>query len=160
MSAFGTAVEFVLEEEGNGIVSNDPQDPGGLTKWGISQRAYPGLNIRNLTREDAIAIYRKDYWNKCRCGEMPDPLAIVLFDTSVDQGVGHATRILQQGLDVVADGVIGALTMAAIQNTPAGQIVSEFVARRCLAYALNPGVMRFGLGWYRRVTAVHQLALA
>ena len=66
---FETAVDFILSVEA-GLV-NDPSDPGGLTKFGISQRAYPDVNIRDLTLDGAKTLYRKDYWNRCSCDKLP-----------------------------------------------------------------------------------------
>jgi lysozyme family protein len=153
---FDSAVEFVLSHEG-GLV-NDVHDPGGLTRYGISQRAYPDLDIRNLTKDDAMQIYRTDYWDRCRCDELPAGLAILLFDSAVNQGPTAAIRMLQQALRVSADGVIGPVTLAAAQGATKATIC-EYVARRANTYGLNPNFTRYGLGWSRRLAACHQLAL-
>ena len=155
--AFETAVDFVLTAEG-GLV-DDPSDPGGRTKFGISQRAYPNLNIRALTIADAKMLYRKDYWDRCSCDKLPDAIALVVFDAAVNQGASASIRILQRSLNVREDGVIGPATLAAAAaQTPSG-IVAEMVARRSVAYAVSPLVGRDGLGWYRRLAKIHQLAL-
>ena len=52
----------VIEREGGERLVNDPDDPGGLTKWGISKRAHPDEDIANLTLDDAIRIYQDKYW--------------------------------------------------------------------------------------------------
>ncbi len=153
---FTEAVEFVLSYEG-GLV-DDPADPGGLTKFGISQRAYPDLDIRNLTREQAIEIYRNDYWNKCKCNELPQQLAFVLFDSAVNQGPSAAIKMLQRSLSVADDGIIGSQTIAAAFRVDETNALMELIAQRCNQYALNPNVTRYGLGWYRRVSACHQVA--
>ena len=95
---FETAVDFVLTAEG-GLV-DDPSDPGGLTNFGISQRAYPHLNIRELTIADAKALYRKDYWDRCSCGKLPHAIALVVFDAAVNQGASASIRMLQRSLNV------------------------------------------------------------
>jgi lysozyme family protein len=154
---FETAIEFVLSYEGG--YSNDPADPGGETRWGISKRAYPDLNIKTLTREAAIALYRRDYWERCRCDALPPAIAFLLFDSAVNQGAGKAIRIMQQALGVAADGVIGSATINAASKAKENVAVAEFVARRCAAYAMTPNVQRFGLGWMRRAIAAHQSAL-
>jgi lysozyme family protein len=69
---FTYAVNEVLRSEG-GLV-NDPADPGGLTNYGISQRAYPGVDIAKLTKEEAIAIYYRDYWLAAKCDKLPPAL--------------------------------------------------------------------------------------
>lgn len=78
---------------------NDPEDPGGETKYGISKRAYPRLDIKNLTLEDASAIYKRDYWNAAGCDDLDDSLALVVFDTAVNCGVGRAKKWLAQTTD-------------------------------------------------------------
>ena len=153
---FNRAVEFVLRFEGD--FSDDPKDSGGATKFGISQRAYPSLDIRSLTREAAIEIYRQDYWNRCRCNELPAQLALILFDSAVNQGPTAAIRLLQKSLNVGADGVIGPITIAAAFRASPSLVITEFIARRAYQYTLHPEVTRFGLGWFRRLSACHQLA--
>lgn len=157
MTTFDKAVSFVLEAEGG--ISEDPNDPGGLTNFGISQRAYPSVNIRKLTREDAIGIYKKDYFDAIHGDALPPAIAILLLDSAVNQGVSTAVRILQFSLGVRTDGVMGPQTLQAVGASSISKLVAEFVARRCNAYALNPAVTRYGLAWYRRVSRCHQLAL-
>ena len=60
-----TAINHTLELEGGYV--NDPNDSGGQTKYGISKKAYPDLDIPNLTIAQAMEIYRKDYWDRCKC---------------------------------------------------------------------------------------------
>ena len=87
MALFLQAVYETLEREG--FLSNDSIDPGGLTKWGISKKAYPKLDIRGLTKKDAIKIYYKDYWLKCRINELPNNLKGIMFDGAVNQGISR-----------------------------------------------------------------------
>src|SRR5260370_21170855 len=146
---FETAVDFILSVEG-GLV-NDLSDPGGLTKFGISQRAYPELNIRDLTPEAAKAIYRKDYWDRCCCDRLPAGLAFIVFDSAVNQGVTASIRMLQLSLNVTQDGVIGPATLAAAAAQTSATIIAEMIARRSVAYAMSPLAARDGLGWFRRL---------
>lgn len=78
---------------------NDPDDPGGLTKWGISQRAYPALDIRNLTQQEAEAIYYRDYWRPCGAQALEWPLSLIHFDAAVNSGLSRAKRFLKQTRD-------------------------------------------------------------
>lgn len=94
---FDRAVDFVLEREGG--LSEDPNDPGGLTKYGISQKAYPNLDIKNLTIDDAKKIYYEDYWLKSGCNELNFPFDIIVFDTSVHCGVYRAREFLSESSD-------------------------------------------------------------
>jgi hypothetical protein len=86
---FDKAIEFTLQWEGEGGKAS-PGDPGGMTKWGISQRAHPEVDVANLTREQAIEIYRADYWDRLGCGGLDAPLDVALFDTAVNVGVNRA----------------------------------------------------------------------
>lgn len=88
---FERAVAFVLRHEGG--YTNDNRDPGGETKFGISKRAYPHLDIKGLTEAEARAIYRRDYWEKAGCGLLEWPMSLVVFDTAVNCGVKKAVEL-------------------------------------------------------------------
>lgn len=97
---FDKAVGFVLAREGG--YSNDPLDPGGETKFGISKRSYPNEDIANLTEERAKEIYFADYW-KPIAAALPHPADVVVFDTAVNQGKKFAAEMVGQcGVDTTA----------------------------------------------------------
>ena len=146
---FEDALKFVLEHEGG--YSNDPLDTGGETNFGISKRAYPDEDIKNMTPERASFLYKRDYWDLCRCGDIPGFLGFFVFDSAVNQGPGVAIRILQESLGVTVDGVIGPKTLEAAKSATLKGTGITFVSRRCQRYAINPQLARFGLGWFRRV---------
>lgn len=98
LTHFKEGFQFVLKWEGNYV--NDPDDPGGETKYGISKRAYPHLNISELKLIDAVYIYYDDYWSKAGCSELEYPFNIVVFDTAVNCGVGRATHWLKKAKDI------------------------------------------------------------
>jgi len=79
---FESAVAFVLEREGGYV--NDPADPGGETKYGISKRKFPGEDIKNLTVEQAKELYYKHYWLEFHCDTLPWPMSLLVFDTAVN----------------------------------------------------------------------------
>src|SRR3972149_8182863 len=118
--SFQRAVEFIFEHEG-GLV-DDPRDSGGLTKFGVSQRAYPDLDIRSLTKEQAAELYRRDYWLKCGCDKLPSAVAVILFDAAINQGPAAAVRLLQKSLGVRPDGVVGPQTIGAAKKAGAACI--------------------------------------
>ena len=89
---FEKAIKFVLKWEGG--YSNDPNDPGGETKYGISKRSYPELDISKLTLKQAKEIYYQNYWLKSGCDELPFPFNIVVFDTAVNMGRHRAMEFL------------------------------------------------------------------
>ncbi len=74
----------------NGGYTNDPADPGGETKWGISKRAHPNEDIKNLTLERATDIYYTEYWRPAGCDSIPFPSNGAVFDTAVNCGVSRA----------------------------------------------------------------------
>lgn len=150
-------VEFVLKYEGE--ISNDPKDSGGLTKWGIPSRIYPEVKDSGFTRPRAIEIFRTDYWQKCKCDQLPLSIAFVLGDSAVNQGQPTAIRLMQKSLGVNPDGIVGPETMAAAFRASPYLVVPEFIARRAYQYSLHPNVTRFGLGWFRRLAECHQRAL-
>jgi len=156
MNAFLQAFAFVLNAEGGGTITDDPEDPGGLTRWGISKRSHPDLDIANLTLEHARDIYREEYWQRCRCDEFPPPLGMALFDAAVNQGPIRAIRLLQRALRVEEDGVIGPDTLAAANSVITDDLLIQFLSYRASAYAvLNP---RFHRGWFARLFRLQRAA--
>ncbi len=156
MSSFETCIEIILAEEG-GLVDH-PNDPGGLTKFGISQRSYPNMDIRALTLDDAKAFYRRDYWNPIRGDDLPPALALLMLDSAVNQGTGAAIRLLQEAANVRADGVMGGMTITAAQQQMPG-ILQRFAALRAWRYEINRNEEVFGKGWFNRLFCVFTLAL-
>ena len=87
VSKFDLALNFTLKWEGGYV--NDPKDPGGETNFGISKRAYPNEDIKNLTRERARDIYIRDYWNPLVCSSRDRSMGIAVFDSAVNCGVAR-----------------------------------------------------------------------
>ena len=113
---FEKAIEVVLEHEG-GFVDH-PDDKGGATNFGISERYNPGVDVANLTREAAIEIYWERYWEGKNYDRLPERLAIKVFDLAVNMGRRTAGAILQRALRAVGtrvsiDGIIGRETSGA-----------------------------------------------
>jgi len=148
MSDFNLAILVVLANEG-GLVDN-PSDPGGLTNFGISQRSYPNVDIRNLTRDYAAAIYRRDFWHYDAV--QSQALATKIFDMNVNMG-RDAIFILQGCLGITADGLWGPATCAAV-NAAADGLLNAY--RQALAQhyrhlaLINPALAKFLTGWLRR----------
>ncbi len=94
---FEKAMEFVLKWEGG--YSNDPNDPGGETKYGISKRSYPNEDIKNMTLERAKEIYYQNYWLKSDCDKFSYPMNIIIFDTAVNMGRKRAFEFLRNTND-------------------------------------------------------------
>ena len=92
-SKFEMAINFVLPQEGGYV--NDPDDAGGETNFGISKRKYPSVDIKNLTDLDAVAIYRRDYWDRNFLDKYSLPFCVAAFDSYVQ----HRPTVVQEMLD-------------------------------------------------------------
>lgn len=149
---FDEAVEYILEFEGGYV--NDSNDPGGETKFGISKRSFPNLDIKNLSRDQAKEIYRSHYWVKCQCDLLPPCLRLMVFDCAVNQGSSRAGRILQESVKATIDGVIGPETLRAARTIDAADAVSFYAMRRHQSYTRNPRWGIYGAGWSKRLLDV------
>ena len=147
--SFDRAFEIVIGAEGG--YSNDPKDRGGETKYGISKRAYPYLDIPSLTLDDAKRIYRRDYWEFVAGDALPWPLNCFVFDAAVNQGVSPAIRLLQTALGVEDDGVIGPQTLSAVGKFPLPDICSLYLALRGMRYSSTVAFERYGKGGLKRL---------
>lgn len=153
---FVDALDLVLRLEGG--ETNDPRDPGGRTKYGLSQRSYPHIDFDALTEDIASSVYRRDYWVPLRCGDMPPAIGLAVFDCAVNQGPGFAARAVQRAAGVPEDGAVGPRTLAAILAAP-DKVLVELMARRAVRYADNSRFEVFGLGWMRRLMTVYREAV-
>ena len=154
LKTFDEIIEQVIKHEG-GLV-DDSTDAGGLTNYGISQRAYPDEDIRGLTVERAKELYKRDYWNRFKCDQLPDRIRHIYFDMCVNMGGGRATKILQEACNsknsykIDVDGGIGKDTIKASAN------LEDFRLRayRVMFYAelvmKKPNQEKFWVGWFKR----------
>ena len=146
---FEQAFTKLIGHEG-GYVDNR-RDPGGETKYGISRRAYPGEDILGMTLERAKTIYQRDYWGPAGCDALPDAAKLQVFDMAVNSGVQASVKALQRAVGATPDGVLGPLTLQAIQSMPVPRFVARFNAQRL---ALMTGLATwpaFGRGWALRI---------
>lgn len=151
MDYFEQCFERLIGHEGGYVF--DARDPGGETKYGISKRAYPQIDIKALTLIHAQAIYRRDYWDKCRCGELPEGVAFDVFDAAVNSGPAQAARWLQGAVGAQADGIIGPATLAAVRKLPASTVRARLSGVRLDFMTNLPTWPAFGKGWARRIAA-------
>lgn len=155
MSAFEQAFAIVIGHEGG--YSKNPADPGGETKYGISKRAYPNLDIGGLTLDGAKRIYKSDYWDKLQLDSADPGLALIAFDAAVNNGVGAATKWLQGALGVEADGVMGSVTQAALRSCSGDKAQQTLIAlhgARIDMMAKLPTWNKFGRGWSKRLASL------
>jgi len=168
--AFNDGINFVLPHEDeyarghwgdpNFVVTEDvPGDTGGLTKYGIDQASNPGVDIANLTQDQAIQIYWNHYWNAHNLDSLPEKLAICCFDVWVNGG--HANLWLQHAINqtgyqphLAEDGSLGPVSLAAAAVCDQAAVVSGFISERnarfvALANA-HPNDQQFLKGWEQR----------
>ena len=149
---FDKALKHLLKAEG-GLVDH-PNDPGGITKYGISLRAYPDLGadgIRKLTIQTVGPIYKTDYWDPCHIDELPEFMQYIVFDCAVNQGVSFACKTLQKAVGAVQDGSIGPNTLKAIQRASGRAMLHKYSKERAYRYMSNRNWITFGHGWMSRL---------
>lgn len=166
MSAFEAAFARTIQFEGG--FSDDPNDPGGATKYGISSRSYPDLDVRTITLEQAKAIYLRDFWEPASCDRLNDPeVAAKVFDLAVNCGIRKAGEILQRAInflirheaEVSEDGVIGPSTIHAAEMCNQRLLLlalrgEQYVHYRALVQSKNTTRFEtFAGGWLRRSMA-------
>lgn len=142
-------IERVLGHEGH--YSNDPTDPGGETKWGISKRSYPHLNILDLTREEAVVIYLTDFWDKVHTDVMPPLMDYQLLDSAVNSGINQSIRFVQRALGVADDGNFGRHSKAALELADVNDLGFNFLAERLDFMTRLKNWKYHGKGWARRI---------
>jgi len=168
---FERCITHVLAAEGG--FSNNPDDPGGATNFGITlatlaawrkrNRSDGGVaeqEVRNLTLTEAKDIYRSDYWNALRCDALPPGVDLVVFDFGVNAGPGRSAKTLQDVLGVLQDGSIGPQTLYNVPLVDAKKIISEFGEKRRQFYRDLPQFPIFGKGWLARVSRIEEAAAA
>ena len=190
LNVFDACLSIVIGEEG--CWAQTPADRGdwtsgvcgvgtlGGTCWGIDSASYadslaklqPSVRstmpatVQHLTQAQAGSIYRAAYYDPCRCDDLPAPVALLLFDASVNNGAAHAAKWLQAAVGATQDGSIGPATLAAVAAMTAkhgaASVCVEVVALRIDWMARLPTWSTFGLGWARRLAALpyHAMALA
>lgn len=151
---FERAFKRLVETTEGGYV-NDPDDPGGETKYGISKRSYPHVDIRSLTLEGARAIYWTDFWLAGGMAALPPAVAGQVFDAAVNHGISTALRMMQRAAAVADDGHIGPVTRAALARMSQTDLIARFIAERLDFWRRLSGWKRYGAGWAGR--AAHDL---
>lgn len=174
---FDHAVDHLFRLEGGFV--NDPADPGGPTKYGISKRSYPDLDVALITREQAVKIYRRDYWerNSYDCFSHKET-AVKMLDLAVNLGSRRANRLLQIAVNLTADnglymsdhaldaavdtrttakgrvlwtdGLVGPITLTAVNDHPCPSFLLSVLRLLAVRYYTGLASARFTLGWVRR----------
>lgn len=151
---FDVAFAKLLAHEGD--FSNHRDDPGGKTRYGITEAVarrvgYRG-DMRELPLDLARRIYQDDYWRAVRADELPPAVRYTLFDAAVNSGPAQAVRWLQRALGVRDDGVLGPATLSAAHQANPDALRARILAQRLRFMAELPNWPAFGRGWARRIS--------
>lgn len=153
-----------------GGFSNHSQDPGGMTNLGVTQRVWQEWvghdvdekQMRALTPEMVAPLYKRKYWDACRCDDLVSGLDYAVFDVAVNSGPGRAIKFLQSCVGATPDGGYGSITSALVQKAQQGDVarlIELYCAKRLEFLQALPTFATFGKGWSRRVAEVKQTAL-
>lgn len=164
-SRFQACLADLLTHEGGFV--NHPADPGRATNFGVTQAtlaAWRGKpvteqDVRDLTRDEAGAIYRARYWMPIKGDALPPGVDLAVMDFAVNSGQAKAAMMLQQVVGVAQDGAIGPLTLAAVGAADPRAVVTGLCDAR-MAFLRSLSIWpTFGKGWTRRVSEVKAAAL-
>ena len=177
MDRFSQVAQIVLGHEG-GLV-DDPVDRGGRTNLGVTQgtltgarAVIPGLpeRVDDLTTQQALEIYRRLYWDACKCDRMLEPVDFLVFDAAINCGVGGAGRQLQRALNALGatlteDGSIGPRTLAALDvalSRDVWRVVGALMRQRLRWHndivGRDSSQLRFLRGWLNRIIKNGEIA--
>ena len=167
-AAFDLAFDRIFDNEGG--YQNDPLDRGNWTlgvcgagellgtKYGLSAATYPHLHILSLSKADAKAIYKQDWWDELGMQHYPKALSYQLFDAAINHGAHRANKILQHAVGAKADGIVGPKTHAKIVTTEKNDLLMRFLAERLVFMTEVRTWNLYGKGWARRIA--HNLIAA
>ena len=149
---FDECLKMLLHHEGGYI--NHPSDPGGETNLGVTKKVYQEWggtkDMKDLTVEDVAPIYKKNYWDRCKCDDLESGVDWVVFDWAVKSGTGRSAKAIQKICGAAQDGAIGPKTLALIGKQNTQYVVEEFGKIRQDFYESLKTFDTFGKGWTRR----------
>ena len=156
---FDQAFDILLKHEGG--FSDHPADPGGKTRFGITEAVarevgYRG-DMRELPMDLAKRIYKSRYWDAVRANELPEAVRYAVFDAAVNSGPRQAIRWLQRAVGVKDDGIIGPKTLAAVREADPERLLRRFLSQRLRFMTNLPNWGSFSRGWARRVADLMEM---
>ena len=169
MSNFNNCLNLVLHHEGGYV--NHPKDPGGMTNMGVTKRVYEEWvgyavsehTMQNLKEADVAPIYKKNYWDRLKCDQLPEGLDLCVFDFGVNAGTGRAAKYLQMLIGATKDGAIGPKTLALVDEYVSlhgvPEAIDDYQDNRQKYYEKLKTFETFGRGWTRRNTETTEAAL-
>ena len=154
---FDKSLELVLQHEGGYV--HHALDPGGRTNLGVTQRVWEDYvghpvdeaEMRSLTKELVAPLYRKEYWDAVHGDKLPCGADYLAFDFAVNAGAFRCVKTIQRALNITADGIIGPVTIKAIQDTNAEDFINSFSKAKESFYRSLTTFPTFGKGWFNRV---------
>ncbi|WOC15063.1 glycoside hydrolase family 108 protein [Pseudochrobactrum sp. MP213Fo] len=159
-----TALDLMFGHEGGYV--NNPKDPGGATKYGITHRtlaAHRGVasatpaQVKALSKEEATEIYRRSYWQQSGGDLLPVGIDYMAFDYGVNSGPAQAIKSLQRVVGVFPDGIVGGQTVTAVKAFR-GDLVATYATERLRFMISLKTWSTFGRGWQKRVVSVESQA--
>ena len=155
----------LLHHEGGYV--NHPKDPGGETNLGVTKRVYEEYlgrevtsdEMKNLQPSDVKPLYKKLYWDRCKCDDLPSGLDWAVFDWAVNSGTGRAAKAVQKICGASQDGAIGPKTLALVKGQDTEYMIEEFGKIRQEFYESLKTFDTFGKGWTRRNKETTEKAL-
>ena len=156
---FDTAFALLLGHEGD--FSDHPADPGGKTRFGVTEAVarevgYKG-DMRELPLDLAKRIYLERYWKPIRADDLPPGIRYAVFDGAVNSGPRQATLWLQRALGVTADGVIGPKTLTAAYAQDMNALRLRVLAQRLRFMTNLANWPAFSRGWARRIADLMEI---
>jgi len=160
---FKQALQCLLKSEGGFV--NHPQDPGGMTNCGVTCKTWAEYcnksiaqiseaEMRSLNAEKVSQLYKENYWDVCKCDDLPAGIDYMVFDFGVNAGCARSKKILQRSLGVAEDGVIGANTLKALNSININSAINAFSLEKEKFYRSLKNFPAFGKGWLNRITEV------
>lgn len=162
---FKKCLEMLLKHEG-GFVDH-PKDPGGMTNLGVTKAVYDKwigresseAEMRALTQKDVAPIYKQQYWDRCKCDDLPAGIDWSVFDWCVNSGVGRSAKTLQRIIGAKQDGGIGPKTLALLSEHEPEKIIRKMYDERQDFYQSLETFKTFGKGWTKRNKETKEMSL-
>ena len=155
------ALDTILHHEGGWV--NNPNDRGGETNLGVTKKVYQEWggtkNMKDLTVEDVAPIYKKNYWDRCKCDDLVGGFDLSVFDMAVNAGTGRSAKFVQKICGATQDGAIGGKTLALLRGIGAEYAINEFAKIRLEYYSSLSTYKHFGRGWDRRTEETRKKSL-
>jgi lysozyme family protein len=150
---FLTAFEKLLKHEGG--FSDHSADPGGKTRYGVTEAVarnvgYRG-DMRELPLDLAQRIYKDRYWDAMQAEALPADVRYIVFDGAVNSGITQSAKWLQRACGVKDDGIVGPATIRAANSLASDGLKRRILGQRLRFMATLPNWPAFGRGWSNRI---------